>query len=240
MTDQIEATIYNSDDEVVSVTHASSVREYAMGEIMKAASSTTASGKAYGTMFVDMLNYGAAAQEKFGYNLSDLANSDLTEELQEKLATADEVLNTLTEETVGGAGYSTTTLSLESNIVMNLIFFTDELGGDLDNLTATITYSHHNDPNKKLQKTISGKYFKEYSPKDNRARCYVEVDWMDIPDGDQVVTCEITDQNGNVVGMVSETVNSFLYRGVTLTTNPLYPSIAKFTYSAYIYLNKLY
>jgi len=123
---------------------------------------------------------------------------------------------------------------------MNLIFFTDELGGDLDNLTATITYSHHNDPNKKLQKTISGKYFKEYSPKDNRARCYVEVDWMDIPDGDQVVTCEITDQNGNVVGMVSETVNSFLYRGVTLTTNPLYPSIAKFTYSAYIYLNKLY
>ena len=39
-----------------------------------------------------MLNYGAAAQEYFGYNESDLANSILTEE-QQALATGDVTAN---------------------------------------------------------------------------------------------------------------------------------------------------
>ncbi len=59
-----------------------SVKQYATNKLGK--SSTKAGLK---TLLVDMLNYGAQAQQHFGYNTGDLANNALTAD-QKKLATA--------------------------------------------------------------------------------------------------------------------------------------------------------
>ena len=70
------------------------------------------------TLLVDMLNYGAAAQENFKYNTSDLANAKLTD-AQKALATA---AVTCTDGRVKGENYYGSNLSLEEKILLNVYF----------------------------------------------------------------------------------------------------------------------
>ena len=163
-----------------------------------------------------------------------MANRYLTEE-QQAFATQDP---TADDPIVKGLAYSTTTLSLENNIVLNLIFFNDTLGGNLEELEATITYSSHADPDTVLTRKISGNLFGEYTSKNGRARCVVEVDFLAVADGNQIITCEIRDKDGNLVGAVTESFNGYTARVINAgVTDVLYPAILKFSLSTYAYLH---
>ena len=74
MSDEITVEIYDSEGKAVSELRKESARSYAKKLFDSA---NTAELK---TLAVDILNYGAAAQEFFGYNTEDLANSQLSEE----------------------------------------------------------------------------------------------------------------------------------------------------------------
>ena len=138
-----------------------------------------------------------------------------------------------------GAAYSTTTLALENNVVMNLVFFKDELGGDLNDVVAKITYTHHATPEKVEVLTIQGSEFTGFSSKNGRERCVVEVACLDIPDGNQVVTCEIYNSADTLVGYVEETFAGYAARTAAVAPNlTIYPAILKFSTSAYDYLNQ--
>ncbi len=76
MASEVKAVLYAKDAEgnvYYGPTLTYSLREYALNQIRK--DTTKASFK---TMMVDFLNYGATAQNYFGYNTADLANKDLT------------------------------------------------------------------------------------------------------------------------------------------------------------------
>ena len=92
-----------------------SLRKFAETQITK--STTKESLK---TAMVDFLNYGAAAQTYFGYNTTDLANVNLTED-QLALATADRTLVNSTDTTDSSSTrnkFSSINLELESKITI--------------------------------------------------------------------------------------------------------------------------
>ena len=230
MTDILSVVIYNSKNEPVTIAYESSVRKYAMTQIKSIEGN--ANYVDLMAVLVDMLNYGAAAQTQFNYNKEDLANNELTAS-QKAYGSPDDV--TASDLRVKGTGYSTTTLSLENNLVMNLVFFKDALGGNVQDLTATITYTHHYAPNNVQTLTITGSEFKSYkNSSTGRERFLIEIDCLDFPDGDQLVTCEIRNSAGEVLSTTTETVNGFLSRNVTPTV-PVYLEALKFTTSAYQY-----
>ena len=118
---EITATLYGEDENgnvVYGKAVEYSLRKYAENQIGKA--STKAEFK---TMMVDFLNYGAAAQTYFGYNTTDLANVNLTEE-QLALATADrELVSALatTDSSTTAAKFSSANLEFESKITIRAV-----------------------------------------------------------------------------------------------------------------------
>ena len=118
MSSQITATLCGEDENgnvVYGKAIEYSLRQYAQSQITKA--STSAEFK---TMMVDFLNYGAAAQIYFGYNTTDLANTNLTEE-QLALGTADrELVKALaqTDSSTTRSKFSTVNLEFESKITI--------------------------------------------------------------------------------------------------------------------------
>ena len=118
---QVIATLYGEDENgnvVYGKAVEYSLRKYAENQISKA--STKAEFK---TMMVDFLNYGAAAQNYFTYNTTDLANASLTEE-QLALATADrELVSVLatTDSSTTAAKFSSANLEFESKITIRAV-----------------------------------------------------------------------------------------------------------------------
>ena len=83
--DTLAITIKNAKGQIVSEGYTDSVRGY-VGRALKAYISRPAFAKLC-TLLVDMVNYGAAAQEMFGANVTDLANVGLED--YQNLATAE-------------------------------------------------------------------------------------------------------------------------------------------------------
>ena len=114
MTDELTVVIYNSKNEQVSNIWTDSVRNYAMRMLLKEEKKSSPNAEQL-SLFVDMLNYGAAAQEYFNdYHIDDPANSQLTAEQQ--AYSTNEV--TMYDNRVKGEGYTASNLTLESEITM--------------------------------------------------------------------------------------------------------------------------
>ncbi|MCR5811164.1 MAG: leucine-rich repeat domain-containing protein, partial [Lachnospiraceae bacterium] len=118
MGDEIHATLHAIKDDVeyISGEDVYSIKIYAYNMLSKYSSNTKLC-----TLLVDMLNYGAAAQTYFGYNTSNLVNSELTA-AQQALATpqASSYLSCQGETPLEGSSASviTRTLSLGNSVVL--------------------------------------------------------------------------------------------------------------------------
>ena len=115
MGDNFTATLYAvKEDGTVYYGNAitSSIKTYLMEKL--ADSATIAELK---TLAVDMLNYGAAAQVNFGYDVEHLVNADLTEE-QKALGTQDIPTATDISTTVGDGAKITTSVSLQNKVML--------------------------------------------------------------------------------------------------------------------------
>ena len=244
MGDHVAITLYDSTTgECISVAYETSMKELAMNEIetcmaalpgLSGANLTTYRKQI--TMFVDMLNYGAAAQSYFTYDTENLVNKDLTAEML-AFETQDVDYGVAIDNT-GVKGYNNSNMILESNILMRLCFFADQFNGlAMEDVVARVTYTHHNAPETAKVKTIA---LQQWKASGGRARWAVIVDWLVLADGDQVVTIELCDKQGNVLATATETLNSILagyavnpvYQGVEL-----WPAMNKFMASSYARLH---
>ena len=172
------------------------------------------------TMVVDMLNYGAAAQKKFSYNLDNLANSLLTAE-QKAYATA----------TVSYADTSERNDNYRANVylVSNIQFMMAFANID-PTMNAEVTFTDHYGKEHRI--TIAGSEFEK-----NGSYYVFTIEQTVIADAYQTITCTIYDADGNVVNQVADSMASYAARAKQKTGDELYEMIMKFATSAHAYLH---
>lgn len=125
MNASVEIYVKDAEGKKVSTTKTTSLREYAESKLQN-------TENAEFKTVVDMLNYGAAAQNHFKHDTENLANRNLTAE-QQNLATQNIALGTVTAEATGVSK----TVSFESDIVLKF------KPADTTATIAVITYKPH-------------------------------------------------------------------------------------------------
>ena len=220
MTDEITVTIYNDEDEQVSVEWVDSVRDYAMRVLDEETDKTKAA------LYVEMLNYGAAAQEYFDYDESDLANNQLTAE-QKAYGVGDMTLNSKAAE---GTGYVGMNLQLESSILVN--FFFNTIPEDHDDMYAVVTFVDHYGDRQTI--TVEGEDFGLYS-----GYWYVSVNKLVVADCSEEVTVKIYDGNNEEIADAVDSMENYIGRASDSDEDPLYEAIMRFAISARTYLHNM-
>ena len=212
MADEIYVTIYNGDGTAASNVWEDSVAAY----VTRGMASWSDENK---TMGIDMLNYGAAAQEYFHYNEEDLANAGLDQ--YQQYATADVQCE---NGQVKGANYVGATLVLENNIKLTM-YFTNITAED----HAVVTFTDHYGNEKTVE--IAGSEFKA-----NGSRFGVVVDQLAVADARQMVTCTVYNAQGEEIASAVDSVESYVARASG--HDPLFQKIMKFSVSAYNYFHE--
>ena len=169
------------------------------------------------TMYVEMLNYGAAAQVEFGYDTDNLVNADLTDEMKACAIESVELEN----DQVKGTNNVGSNLTLENQILLNIYFKAAAL---TDDTYAVVTFTDHNGNAKEITVKSS-----EYDTKGSYK--IVVIDDIVLADAFQLVTVNVYDAEGNVVAYGSDSVESYASR--MSKGDDLYMAIAKFAKAAY-------
>ena len=215
MSDSVYVTVYNSEGENVSNTYADSIQKYAMRLLSK---STAEEEMA---LIVDMLNYGAQAQDYFKYNVDDLANAVLSDKQKAYASKDTEYEDTRDTGTTGY--YYGTSLILESNIKMLMAFENVET-----TMYAVVTYTDHYGAEQEIQ--INGSDFTEEG-----SYCIVTIDSLVVADGGKNVTVTIYDASGTEITSVTDSIESYVAR--LTEEHALYSALMKFSDAAYNYFH---
>ena len=213
MADTVTVVICDETGAAVSNAYSTSVREYAMKILAMSSMS-----KLVKTVVVDMLNYGALAQQQFKYNTADLANCLLTPE-QQALAT-DTVLSV--SEQVKGTNCMGATLTLEYKILLNLMF----KGTDTTGMYAEISYTDYKGAAQTA--VVESEDFGSYG-----SYIKIVVDQIVLSDAFCPVSVVLYNADGSVYGYGTDSVESYVARAAQADLND---AILKFARSAQIYL----
>ena len=213
MTDAIFVSIHDAGGQAVSTVWADSVRDQSMRTLAKEVSDKEK------TMVVDMLNYGAAAQEYFSYGTADLANAQLT---AEQLAFASESVS-CTNSRVGSGLFAASTVVLKSNIQMMFAFRNVE-----DGMYAVVTFTNHRGTEKSL--VVQSSAFTA-----NGNFQVVTVENLVVADGRQDVTCKLYSAEGELVGSVTDSLASYTARNNG--ADVLFIRMMQYSDSAYNYFH---
>jgi hypothetical protein len=215
MDKEITVTVFNAQGEAVSETKVDSIKSYIQRNLEKQNAEVK-------TLFVDILNYGAAAQAYFIKNEPyEPVNSWLSEE-QKAYGTSEmkEVSNSL----VATTNHMGTNLSLESRISMQMAFS----GLKSKNLYALIKFTNHDGKavNARIENAdiaVSGSYR------------VVRVEQIVVADGRQLVTVELYDADTNeLVGSATDSMEGYIARKATGDLEWM-KTIMMFSDSAYAY-----
>lgn len=212
MTDKVTCVVYNSDGTAISKPFTATVKAYAHALF-------TPDNSELNTLMADLLNYGAAAQNAFGYNTGNLANADLTEE-QKGYATGEIDMSSLGHyEHIAGITPAEIALLLKSDT--RFILYYDKTGLD-PSMVARISYTNHNNQPYSREIPIG-----EFA--DEGKHLSLTINTLRAADLDTVVTVEI--YNGTEL-ISSNRINIAMYCGM----NPDYPAsipLAKYCRAAY-------
>ncbi|MGM9554165.1 MAG: CHAP domain-containing protein [Faecousia sp.] len=138
MGDSFTATIHAEaadGTQYVGVSMTASIADRIKTTLRKSTATETAK-----TLAVDMLNYGAAAQQYFGYDTEHLVNGDLTaEELAYGTQEVPTIANTMSKTGTGTITVVTPSVTLRSKVTLNMLFNTANYTGDVSKLTYKVT-----------------------------------------------------------------------------------------------------
>ena len=215
MTDKLYITVYDAEGRQVSVTREESIQTYVTRMIANCMDPTEMA------LYVDILNYGAAAQEYFGYNTADLANALLTEE-QLSYGTL-EMAEIHNYQTTDGTSYFGSNLDLTSRITMNLFFKAKQSG---DGAYLMVNYTDHFGKEQEVQVDAikNGSYHQFNLSK------------LVVADGRCLLTCKLYKADGTLVETVTESMESYIAR--LSSNNSWMETVMKFSDSAYAYLHR--
>ena len=225
MNDPLTATVYNAEGKQISEVYHDSVAGYCVRMLgMEEEKASPVMKKM--TLFVDMVNYGAAAQLEWGYNVENLANAGLTEQQQGYATQVEEDAsrNILDK----GTGYAGTTLSLKENILLNIVF----QNATIDKAAyATVSYTGYKG---RAEDEVSYRVEAEQFQALGNSMKYVQINTLKVADYAQAVTVTLYDADGNEVSKCVESIESYLMRNYNKTI--LNPATLAFCEGAYEYL----
>ena len=215
MADKIDVVIYNAEGEAISEVFTDSVQGYARRMLDNPETIAT-----HRTLYIEMLNYGAAAQAEFGYDTGNLANSVITEEEQAAYGIQD---RTYVNQQQKDDAYYGTTLTLENQIVFNIFYhgsyvpegayavagFTNHYGGQIEERVDAFT-------------TLGN--WK-----------YVSFKSLVVSDCSEPITVKLYDADGNLISTVIDSIEGYAARMTEV--GPLYDAIMKFADAAYQYFH---
>ncbi len=214
MADDISVVIYDANGYAASFEFVQSMRNYAMTGISKA---TTDLQK---RLFVDMLNYGAAAQVNFGYGTDDLATALLT---PEQAAYGTNENPALENKYARGTYHGASNLKLESNILFQIA-----LKNIADGMYATIEYTGHT--GRLYTKTYNDSNFGVMG-----SYKICDIDTMVIADARQPITITVYNADGSVAGVSYESIENYCaFAGAS----GLPIELISYADSAYAYLHR--
>ena len=218
MADEISVVIYNDEGKAVSQPWNDSVRDYTM-RMLETEEAKEEPNMNQLALYVEMLNYGAAAQRHFKYNVSDLANNQMTN--TQRAYGLDEV--EMHDGRDIGIGYVGTSLTLESNILMNFYFNT--IPAEHDDIYASVNYRDHYGNLKNIR--IEGKDFVQYDD----TTWKVPVEGLVVADCREMISIYLYDAEGRTVANARDSIESYTAR--MDSDGPLYVAIMKFGVAAY-------
>lgn len=182
-----------------------SVKQYAYNKLK----ADTTDDK-FKTLLVDMLNYGAAAQEYWNYNPKNLANAELTDE-QKACATQTEPAMTdhrAVSGTANGLELKGITLLMQEKIAIKYYFTHKNYTGEMSDLTMKVTYVDRNGQTQTAE--ITGDKFTT-----NGDSYCVVFDELNPTQLRTVCTAEVFDKDGNKVSQtVTYSAESYAARKV--------------------------
>ena len=212
MSDYFYVTIYSAAGEPLSNTWTDSVRVY----VARAFGSQSDKGK---TMMVDMLYYGAAAQQKFNYGTDSLATAMLTN-VQKAFATKEPA--PLNDNQIAGPNYKGARLVLTSRIQMQLAF-----SGLTEDMYATYTFTDKEGNVQNIR--VEGTGFVNAGSLKG-----IELNALVYADARAVVTVTVYNANGSVYGLAMDSIESYTQR--TTDGNDVFAYLMNFADSARAYL----
>jgi hypothetical protein len=213
MSDGVDVNVVVNDKLTVSKTYSDSIREYAVRQLRRATEDVTKA------LYVDMLNYGAAAQTYFEYDAKNLSNADLTAAEQAYATKEVKLENNLKK----GDNYVASQLNLASSI---------QLRAKFDNIDASMyaIVSFTNHVGRKIEVKVDGSKFLQGN--------VVVVDAVVAADYEQDVTITVYNAEGKAVASVVDSVASYIARMSGEDAPVIYDAVAKYTASAYAYLHQ--
>ena len=191
MGDKITAVIYNAAGKAISETRTDSMAEYSMRMLVRADIVASAEKR---TLFVDMLNYGAAAQVYFDYDAENLVNATLTEE-QAGWASAAVKIDNYRQ---SSGCYLGSSLSLEEEIYLKVAFGVVCEEG----MYATVSFTDHYGTQVEKQVPIEA----------DGSYTIVRVEGMAIADYRGLVTCKLYSASGAELGSTIDSIESYASR----------------------------
>lgn len=214
MSDNICVTIYNAEDEAISNQYTDSIRAY----IMRTLDNT---GSELDKMLVDMLVYGAAAQEYYAYGTDDLATVQLS---ADQLAYGTQEMQACTDDRVKGDRYLGSRLQLKNSINLQMSF-----SGLTTDMTAKIEFTNHRGV--AVEETVNAVLTED-------GQIVIDISQIVAADGRCDVTVTVYDADGNVYGSATDSIESYVAR--TSSTNEVYEltkAVMSFSDSAYAYFH---
>ena len=217
MTDRFTVTIYNADDEQISASYTRTIEEYILG--LLTGTSTKAAMK---VVCVDFLNYGAAAQDKFNYRKTELANRGLTDDMK-ALATADSAVADVTDDRTKGALLAGTAVAAEYEIIPSTVYQTSKL---TNVVKAEVSYVNFKGVTVSYE--VAAADFANYNTAGTMKK--IEIKGTAVADGASPITVKLIDANGNVVDETVECVNYYCAR--MAADHEVFTMLLKVIYSA--------
>ena len=157
------------------------------------------------SMMVNMLNYGAAAQNLFTYRTDELATRYITAEQQATYA--DTVDATMKDDTIYDSYFYDNTLNLESSITFN--FYFDILEKDSENITITTSYVDFYGNVKETKIANDELVFGDVQGRG--IKLIVEVDGMKATDMNRVITVTVKDGENVLSTVICSMEDYFAY-----------------------------
>lgn len=222
MPDMVYAAVRDGEGNLLCAVRGDSIQKQAMRNLAQTQNDLAK------TMVVDMLNYGAAAQTKFGYRTDNLANSQLTE-AQKALASTYSPGDSTPINTGCNIIYMAN-VKLESNIQ-----FMIGLQNVTDSMTAHIAFTDHYGKEKDVEVPLSS-FSKD---KTTEPITYVYTfDKTVIADARQPITITIKNSEGATVATITDSIANYAARAEdTSEYKKLYECIVKFADSAHAFLH---